>query len=252
MVKIFIDPGHGGTDSGATGNGLYEKNLTLQIAKRVQSMLAHYANIQVKLSRETDQTVSLNQRTNLANAWGADFLLSIHINSGGGTGYEDYIYPLNRETSAAYQNSIHEEVLKQNELMDRGKKQENFHMLRESNMPAMLTENGFIDNPSDAEKLRQSAYIEKVALGHVSGLVKAFKLKQKPKQVVPQQAQERKISGMKPNWSDWQWKEAATIYKNAREKGILSSNQWEKKAAANNLTFDEISFLNLVLTGRKK
>ncbi|MDF1510837.1 holin family protein [Bacillus phage vB_Bacillus_1020A] len=61
---------------------------------------------------------------------------------------------------------------------------------------------------------------------------------------------ERKLSGMKPNWKDWQWKEAAEIYKKARVKGILSSDEWEKKAAAKNLTFDEIEYLNLVLNGR--
>lgn len=62
---------------------------------------------------------------------------------------------------------------------------------------------------------------------------------------------ERKLSGMKPNWKDWQWKEAAEIYKKARVKGILSSDEWEKKATAKNLTFDEIEYLNLVLNGRK-
>lgn len=61
---------------------------------------------------------------------------------------------------------------------------------------------------------------------------------------------ERKLSGMKPNWKDWQWKEAAEIYKKARVKGILSSDEWEKKAAAKDLTFDEIEYLNLVLNGR--
>ncbi|GIN60546.1 hypothetical protein J27TS8_05390 [Robertmurraya siralis] len=61
---------------------------------------------------------------------------------------------------------------------------------------------------------------------------------------------ERKLSGMKPNWKDWQWKEAAEIYKKARVKGILSSDEWEKKATAKNLTFDEIEYLNLVLNGR--
>ncbi|WP_066289818.1 N-acetylmuramoyl-L-alanine amidase family protein [Bacillus sp. FJAT-29937] len=179
MVKVFIDPGHGGTDPGATQNGLFEKNLTLQISKRIQTMLTAYDNIQVNLSRESDITVSLNERTNMANAWGADFLLSVHINSGGGTGFEDYIHPSKRQNSASYQEIIHEEIVKQIDLIDRGKKQENFHMLRESNMPAMLTENGFIDNPKDASKLSQSSYIDRIARGHVNGLVKAFKLKEK-------------------------------------------------------------------------
>ncbi|MBY0120937.1 N-acetylmuramoyl-L-alanine amidase [Bacillus sp. S/N-304-OC-R1] len=220
MVKIFIDPGHGGTDSGATGNGLFEKNLTLQIAKRVQIMLADYENIQVKLSREQDQTVSLNQRTNMANAWGADFLLSIHINSGGGTGYEDYIYPFNREASAAYQNIIHEEVLKQNELTDRGKKQENFHMLRESHMPAILTENGFIDNPSDAAKLSESAYLDKVANGHVDGLVRVFNLIEKTQQMQIEQTKPKP-----PTWDGLVFKKGQI----GRIKILKRINLWRRE-----------------------
>lgn len=61
---------------------------------------------------------------------------------------------------------------------------------------------------------------------------------------------ERKLTGMKPNWADWQWKEAEQIFKKAREKGILNSDEWEKKAASKSLTFDEIEYLNLVLNGR--
>ncbi|MBS4191731.1 N-acetylmuramoyl-L-alanine amidase [Bacillus sp. FJAT-49705] len=179
MTKIFIDPGHGGTDPGAVGNGLQEKNLTLQISKRIRDLLAVYENVQVKLSRETDQTLSLNQRTNMANAWCADFLLSVHINAGGGTGYEDYIYPGTGGATAAHQNAIHSEIMKMIDLCDRGKKQANFHMLRESNMPALLTECGFIDNANDAAKLKQTTYIEKNALGHANGIVKAFGLKKK-------------------------------------------------------------------------
>lgn len=83
MVKIFIDPGHGGTDSGAVGNGLKEKDLTLKISKKIKEKLANYENVQIKLSRESDQTLSLPQRTNMANAWGANYLISVHINAGG-------------------------------------------------------------------------------------------------------------------------------------------------------------------------
>ena len=73
MVKIFIDPGHGGTDPGAVGNGLQEKNLTLQIATRVKNiLLAEYNNVSVLMSRTGDTSLSLQERTNQANAWGAD------------------------------------------------------------------------------------------------------------------------------------------------------------------------------------
>lgn len=180
MVKIFIDPGHGGTDSGAAGNGIQEKMITLQISAKIRDMLvSEYNNVEVRMSRTGDETVSLAQRTNAANSWGADFLLSIHINAGGGTGYEDYIYPGAGEPTRTYQNIMHEEVLKQVDFRDRGKKQANYHMLRESNMPALLTENGFIDQPADADKLKQAAYIERIARGHVNGIARIFNLTRK-------------------------------------------------------------------------
>lgn len=180
MVKIYLDPGHGGSDPGAQGNGLQEKNLTLAIATRIRSMLVNgYDGVVVRMSRSSDRTMSLAQRTNDANAWGADFYLSIHINAGGGSGFESYIYPNVGAPTTTYQNHIHDEVVKSISLRDRGKKRANFHVLRESRMPAMLTENGFIDNSSDAAKLKSSAFLTSVARGHVNGIVKAFGLKAK-------------------------------------------------------------------------
>ncbi|SFE78914.1 N-acetylmuramoyl-L-alanine amidase [Bacillus sp. OV194] len=64
MVKIFIDPGHGGDDAGAVGDGLQEKNITLQIATRIKNiLLVEYNNVEVKMSRTSDECVSLNERT---------------------------------------------------------------------------------------------------------------------------------------------------------------------------------------------
>lgn len=184
MVKFFIDPGHGGTDPGATGNGLQEKNLTLQISKKIRDMLGEYENTQVRLSREGNQTLTLNQRTNAANAWGADFLLSVHINAGGGTGYEDFRYNTLSASSATgrIQSAIHSAVMMAIRgfgVSDRGAKSANFHMLRESNMPAVLTENLFIDTPQDANLLKRADFIEAMARGHVNGLAKAFGLTRK-------------------------------------------------------------------------
>jgi N-acetylmuramoyl-L-alanine amidase len=180
MVKIFIDPGHGGSDPGATGNGLQEKRLTLKIATALRDILLNeYEGVSVLLSRTSDQTVSLSQRTNAANAWGADFFLSIHINSGGGTGFESYVYPGVGSQTTTYQNFIHEEIIKKVDFTHRGKKTSNFHVFRESNMPALLTENGFIDNANDANKLRSISFINNLARGHANGLAKAFNLTQK-------------------------------------------------------------------------
>ena len=182
MTKIFIDPGHGGSDSGAVGNGLQEKNVTLQIATRVRDMLVNeYEGVSVRMSRTGDQTVSLKQRTDNANGWGANFYLSIHINAGGGTGYEDYIYSglSDSSTTAKLRNTIHEEVVKLIGLHNRGKKKANFHVLRETKMHAILTENGFIDHANDANLMKSATWLNSAARGHVNGLAKALGLKKK-------------------------------------------------------------------------
>jgi N-acetylmuramoyl-L-alanine amidase len=184
-MKLYLDPGHGGQDPGAQGHGLDEKDLTLAIALKIRSILQNdYENIDVKMSRSSDTTKSLSQRTSESNAWGADFFLAIHINSGPSTalGYEDFIYSglSNTSKTAQYQDIIHAEVMKMNQLKDRGQKQANFHVLRESNMPALLSENGFISNDHDAALMKQSSWIQKVAQGHANGIAKAFGLKPKP------------------------------------------------------------------------
>ncbi|RDW22456.1 N-acetylmuramoyl-L-alanine amidase [Oceanobacillus arenosus] len=183
-MKLYLDPGHGGTDPGASGNGLKEKEINLDIALRIRNFLtANYENIEVKMSRTNDSTKSLQQRTNEANNWAADFYMSIHCNSFNGTanGYEDYIHNLlsDQSRTATYQDTLHEEIIKINGLYNRGQKKANFHVLRESTMDAFLSENGFIDNAKDAALMKQTSWRQKVAEGHVNGLAKAFKLKKK-------------------------------------------------------------------------
>ncbi|MFD5848866.1 N-acetylmuramoyl-L-alanine amidase [Cytobacillus pseudoceanisediminis] len=184
-MKLYLDPGHGGTDPGAQGNGIREKDIALDIAKNIKNiLLAGYQNIEVRMSRENDTTKSLSQRTSEANSWGADFYLSIHCNAANGAarGYEDFIHNSLGSTSqtASYQNIIHAEVIKLNKLIDRGKKKADFHVLRESAMPALLTENGFIDNSADAALIKDPLWRQRVAQGHVNGIAKAFSLKAKP------------------------------------------------------------------------
>jgi N-acetylmuramoyl-L-alanine amidase len=179
MFKLFLDPGHGGTDSGAVGSGLLEKDLTLDIALRIRDLLINnYSDVDVNMSRTTDTFVSLQERTDAAN-----YFLSIHINSFNGSafGYEDYIHSSLSDTSltAQYQRIVHEEVTKVNNLFDRGKKKADFFVLRESKMPAILTENGFIDNANDSAKLKDPNWRQIVAQGHVNGLARAFNLQKK-------------------------------------------------------------------------
>ncbi|MEB3752572.1 N-acetylmuramoyl-L-alanine amidase [Geobacillus icigianus] len=182
MVNIFLDPGHGGTDTGAVGNGLREKDITLSIALEMSRLLqSEYEGVSVQLSRTKDETVSLDERTERANRWGADLYVSIHVNAGGGTGYEDYIYYELSENSrtARIRDVLHEEVIRATGFRDRGKKKANFHVLRETTMPAVLTENGFIDNEEDAKKLADTEFLRTIARGHVNGLERALGLRKK-------------------------------------------------------------------------
>ncbi|WP_440706240.1 N-acetylmuramoyl-L-alanine amidase [Heyndrickxia oleronia] len=180
MFKLFLDPGHGGSDPGAVGNGIREKDITLKIATKIRDFLLNeYSNVSVLMSRTGDTYPTLSDRTNAANSWGANYFLSIHINAGGGTGFESFVYPGVGTPTTTYQSAIHSEIMKLNQLSDRGKKQSNLHVLRESNMPALLTENGFIDNANDAAKMKSDSWITNVARGHVNGLAKAFNLQKK-------------------------------------------------------------------------
>lgn len=182
MVKIYLDPGHGGSDPGAVGNGLKEKDLTLKIAKKTKEHLdKYYSGHTTRLTRTSDHTLSLNARTNMANNWGADYFLSIHINAGGGEGYEDFIFNglSNSSKTARLRNTIHSTIAKATNWKNRGKKKANYHVLRETKMSSMLTECGFIDNARDAKKLKSNAVIDSIAVAHAEGLAKAFNLKKK-------------------------------------------------------------------------
>src|SRR5699024_2886397 len=111
--------------------------------------------------------------------------VSIHINAGGGTGFESYVYNgLKQGKTTTYQRILHDEVMKMNKkhgVTDRGKKSANFHVLRVTTSPAVLTENLFIDTKKDADLLKKTSYINDVAEGHVQGIVKCLNLKAKKK-----------------------------------------------------------------------
>lgn len=172
--KVYIDPGHGGTDSGAVGNGLQEKALTLDISLQLRSILLANWNVDVRMSRTTDITRSLAYRTDDANAWGADLFVSVHINSGGGTGFESYRYLTADAATTNLHNALHPRVIagmrSVGSVTDRGLKSANFHVLRETTMPAVLTENLFIDTVADANLLKRADFITATARAHAQGI----------------------------------------------------------------------------------
>src|SRR5699024_2840906 len=185
MIKmskiIVIEAGHGGQDPGAVANGLREKDLTLYISKRIKKYLDdNYSGHKVLLTRTTDKFLTLSERANFANRNKADYFMSVHINAGGGTGYESFIHTSNSSGSRNAQNTIHDEAIKGMKATDRGKKRANFAVLRQTKMPAILPENLFIDRKEDAEKLSKYSFLNEVAKGHAVGIAKALGLKSTP------------------------------------------------------------------------
>jgi N-acetylmuramoyl-L-alanine amidase len=173
--RVYIDPGHGGTDPGAVANGLQEKTVTLNIALQVRNMLAAHP-VLVRMSRTTDITRSLSWRTNDANAWGATIFISIHINAGGGTGFESFRYPGVGSTTVRLHNLMHSNVIAGmrtvSAVTDRGQKTANFHVLRETAMPAVLTENLFIHTVSNANLINTASFLTATARGHTNGILR--------------------------------------------------------------------------------
>ncbi|SYX84594.1 N-acetylmuramoyl-L-alanine amidase [Paenibacillus alvei] len=191
MKKVFWDAGHGGRDTGAIGNGVIEKNIALQVATEAAKRLERdYEGVQCLLSRASDLFLELRERTDKANAAGADVLISVHCNAGGGAGgFESYTYSGTKDaTTTALQDAIHTGImsrLQQFGVKDRGQRKKDLHMCRESSMPAVLTENLFVDVASDAAKLKRPEVIEAIVSGHVSGVAKFLKLQLKKAQQQP-------------------------------------------------------------------
>lgn len=154
--KIFIDPGHGGHDPGAIGAKSKEAENVLAVALALDIKLKAQGH-EVKLSRRTDTYLTLTQRANLANAWGADVFISLHDNSAvnkTATGFETFIFnnfknKASEQQAVKLQTAVHNVILKDIGLRDRGMKRANFAVLRETSMPALLIEYGFISNLND-------------------------------------------------------------------------------------------------------
>lgn len=174
-MKICLDPGHNasGADTGAEGNGLREQDLTLAIARYLKPMLEQNG-FEVVTTRDGDFVngphgsinESLQTRCDIANASGADLFVSIHINSGGGTGTEVYCLPAGRAEKLA---NVMLYYLAQLGWANRGVKNANYYVLVNTDMPAILTENGFIDT-QDAQILADQNILKSIAIAHAKGI----------------------------------------------------------------------------------
>jgi len=209
--RIILDAGHGGKDPGAIGSaGLKEKEVTLKVAEELTKLLKKESGVEVYLTREKDQYVSLDRRAELANQWEGDLFISIHANAGfnkvahgvetffnskhpygegaievakrenkelsNGISPEaemilwDMLQTRYREESNEFSHIVQKRLSEATGLEDRGTKSAGFYVLRGVAMPAILVEIGFISNPVEERKLKNENFRKKIAQGIFEGI----------------------------------------------------------------------------------
>jgi N-acetylmuramoyl-L-alanine amidase len=179
---LVIDPGHGGSDPGASGFGLQEKTVTLDTSLRLKALLAK-APFKVVMTRETDTYPTLSQRVDMAIKAKGNAFISIHANAfnGSANGSETFYYSAENNPyvsdSLLLATAIQKRLVAEGGLKDRGVKKGNLHVLRENNMPASLVELGFIDNESDNNKLKTETWRQTAAQSIYWGILDYYKQK---------------------------------------------------------------------------
>lgn len=168
---VVLDAGHGAKDSGAVGvTGKYEKNFNLAIVLKAAELLKKENGIDVVLTRSDDTFLELKDRAAMANSLKADLFVSVHANSSGSSaasGTETYYQ---RASSKALANVMHKYLVQATGLSDRGVRYGNFHVIRETTMPAVLLEAGYLSNKKDESLLFTESLQNKVAEAMVKGI----------------------------------------------------------------------------------
>lgn len=175
---VVIDAGHGGSDEGAKVQTVMEKRITLTTALLAKKHLEKMG-YRVILTRSRDIFVSLPRRSAIANKSKAAAFVSIHFNSSpnrSAKGIEIYFYDakdLNRSrASKKLANTVLYEIVDQTAAASRGTRKGNFHVVRETTMPAVLVEGGFMTNYDERFLLKDRKYLEKIAKGIALGIQK--------------------------------------------------------------------------------
>ena len=187
MVRIAIDAGHGIHTFGKRApDGVREWSFNNVVALAAITKLKSFQGVEIlRLDDPTGNTdVGLITRTDRVNAWGADVLVSLHHNAHLGKwglhgGVETYTQPGASQKSRDIAAVVHPLVVKAMGLRDRGLKTMNLHMLRESSMPAILVEGGFMDSTVDIIVMRNKQKLQAQGEAVAEGLAAYFKLKSK-------------------------------------------------------------------------
>jgi len=171
-IRVAIDPGHGGRDPGAVGNGLQEKHIVMDISNQVAAILEQNG-VQVVMTRRDDREIDLAPRVATAERANATLFVSIHANAISMSrpevnGLETFYYQTGERLARDIQNSI----LQTLNIRDRGVRRARFYVLRKTSMPSVLVETGFITGREDSAKLANPVFRRQMAQGIANGILR--------------------------------------------------------------------------------
>ncbi len=170
---VVIDVGHGGKDNGSEYQEYFEKDITLKVAQKIRAM-NNNMNLEIVLTREVDDFVSLKERVEIINTTNPDFMISLHVNESSDfpekQGAEFYFYKDNKysEASAELTRKIKTNLntaVKTHEVANAG-----FYVLKNANCPATMVEMGFINNKEDRAFLTTEEGLDAIALNILAAL----------------------------------------------------------------------------------
>jgi len=170
---IVVDPGHGGRDVGAVGNGIFEANVVLAISLKVGRILQEMGYA-VVYTRTDNTEVELQPRVNLAERVKANVFISIHANSlesrlSGVSGVETFYAP-GVSVSGRLASFVQNQIINSTGARNRGVKTARFHVIRRTSMPSILIETGFVTNPQESANLNNPTYQERMAAAIARGV----------------------------------------------------------------------------------
>lgn len=188
--KIILDAGHGyNTPGKRTSDGkMREWEFNNAVALLARELFKKYQNVEVTFTHDVSgkTDVKLEKRTQFANRYGADLFVSIHANGHGNgkewtdaNGIETFVFTSKPKEALELANKIQENLIQATGLKNRGVKTADFWVLKDTDMTAVLIENGFMTNEKEAALLKSEAYRIKCAKAIVEGIVQQYAFKGK-------------------------------------------------------------------------
>ena len=184
-IKIVVDAGHGGKDAGALSpNGLTEKNINLSVAKFLADYL-HKAGAKVILTRNNDRFIPLPGRVAIANRNRANLFVAVHQNSAANASANRTETYFSNPQSARVAQLVQNELVKYSGNANGGSLRADFHVIRKTAMRSILTEAGFISNPTEAGRIASADFRKAQAQAIFTGLKRAYGVADQPPAPAP-------------------------------------------------------------------